>query len=169
MRKFLWVFLFPLSLWANILRPSIDGNPASPYYELYDHQAQKVGHIASYELPVARIVIIHSLYVPPLHRAQGYAQKMLSEVISHYKQQGYSTAYIQIGPYEKGQYLDEQSDEYHKRILKLQQLYTKFGFQPAPWYEQSVAGLLYPILGIHASSEYLLKRDLSAQSEDLLS
>lgn len=158
-------FLLPFSLYGTILIRDFRVEPATQYYYLSDQASQKVGHIGSYELPALGIVVVHSLYVPGSYREKGYAQQMLSLLLSEYQEQGYAFAYIQIGPYEKGQYLDENSDEYKKRVKKLEKLYTKFGFQPAPWYEQRLAGLVYPLVGVHAASEYLLKKDLSLQIE----
>lgn len=166
MKKLIFSFLLlPISLWANGLILNFHSVQGAPYYDFYDHNSQQVGHIASYELSSLGIVIVHSLYVLPACRGKGYAQQMLSLLLSDYQRQGYSVAYIQIGPYERGQYLDEKSEEYTGRVLKLKKLYTKLGFESAPWYEQCVAGVLYPFLGIHAASEYLLKKDLSFQSE----
>lgn len=164
-QRVLLIMLFlscPLALSADALVRASHKLGREQAYQIWDQQ-HCVGWLVGYEFPEISVVVLHSVYVLPEHRGHGYARFALRGVLEHYQNSHFHNAYVQVGPYEKDEQLCKDSDDYAQRVAQLRSFYHSLGFKNAPRWEQTLAALCYPLVGLDLDPQYLLKADLSQQ------
>lgn len=157
---------YPLALSSDaIVRASYQFGREQAY-QIWERQ-HCVGWLAGYEFPEISVVVLHSVYVLPEYRGHGYARFALSSVLDHYQNRHFHNAYVQVGPYEKDEQLCKDSADYAERLGQLRSFYQKLGFNSASRWEQALATLCYPLVGLDLDAQYLLKADLSQRENSL--
>lgn len=119
---------------------------------------QEVGFITITKTPLFSFYILHTLYVHPQYRHQGYGKRLLKYTCEHATSLGASRMYIQPGPFELDDngYLIKPTDVYDERVQALIALYTKCGFTPASKPLTYCAYALYKCMGIEENAKYLM-------------
>lgn len=115
-------------------------------------QSEQVGQICIVITPF--FAVLHSLYVNPEHRNQGYGAKL----IAHARDKALvyrSRVFIQPGPFEPGQKL-QRDQAYQQRLLWLETYYGKFGFVKAAKPYRWGAGIIYALGNLNENSNYLM-------------
>lgn len=120
---------------------------------------QKLGFLYCEQLPFS-IGILHTLFITPEYRNQGYATALLVHACYTLKRRGTRTLFIQPGAFERDndKHLELSPEEHTRRLPLLAHLYKKVGFRYAPRILCQCAGLLYIALGIDEDSRYLMVR-----------
>jgi GNAT superfamily N-acetyltransferase len=123
--------------------------------------SELVGYLGYTRLPLS-YYIIHSFYIYPQFRAQGYGKKLLvygCDVLKNCKPR---KIFIQPGPFElvDGQMIDINGEEEQIALAKLVRLYGSVGFEPVSTWTVGVAFMLYKVLWIDEYAEYLMSMTL---------
>lgn len=106
-----------------------------------------------------KIYIVHSYFVFPKFRNQGYGKKLLSYALSVLKDEGARLIFIQPGPFEiKNNRFENlpRGSEREVSIKKLVKLYKSKGFNLAPKIISWGACPIYKLAGIDEDSQYLM-------------
>ena len=123
---------------------------------LFD-DTQKIGFVSYTKIPCSSFFVIHSLYVYPQHRNQGFGRKLLLHACDTLHDLDAYKIYIQPGPFEiiHGRGKNIVGLDRQERIKKLCHLYQKCGFAPADFLTKRFAGLLYLMIKIDENSDHL--------------
>jgi GNAT superfamily N-acetyltransferase len=124
---------------------------------------KRIGFISYTKTPIVPFYIIHSLYVQPQYRGQGYGKKLLLYVCDIIKTEGGRRAYIQPGPFEIVNGCAVNVDSlYQEKIQRLIELYKKCGFKSVFYPMTLLASMLYTIMGIQEDPRYLMVKDITS-------
>lgn len=135
---------------------SSDGN-----VNLYNED-KRIGFVSYTKMPIVPFYIIHSLYVHPQYRGQGYGKKLLLYVCDVIKKQDARRAYIQPGPFEivNGCTVDVGA-LYKQKIQQFIELYKKCGFKSVSYPMTLLADMIYKIMDIQQDAQYLMVKNFT--------
>lgn len=126
----------------------------------YFVQSKNVGFVGYTKFPLVKFYVIHSLYIQPQHRNQGYGRNLLQHACQALQQLGATQIYIQPGPFEISESYMPNAEAKHRNIQKLVRFYESEGFKLVNWFTSFMANILYKIIGIDENSSYLMVKKL---------
>ncbi len=118
----------------------------------------KIGFVSYTKVPCSYFYVIHSFYVYPEYRCQGYGEKLLKQACEHVKALHASRIYIQPGPFEiiNGYTKNIHGQDRKKRMQSLVKLYSKCDFTGVDLITMTLACLAYKIMNIDEDTDYLM-------------
>jgi GNAT superfamily N-acetyltransferase len=121
----------------------------------------KLGFVYFRKIPLVPWYAIHSLYVHPQFRKQGYGTLLIKHACAALKALGTTRAYVQPGPFE----LEDEKPvsvgtEYVPRMKSLVSFYQKLGFQKTSTTMSALARCFYFIARIHEDANFLMVKEL---------
>lgn len=130
------------------------------WIDLYDN-SNHIGFVSYRKIPLTSFYVVHSLYVNPNYRNQGYGKRLVMYVYNLIRCNGGTRIYIQPGPFEmendKGV---KVTKDYQERMRNLIAFYKKMGFQWTHKVTSSFASFIYKIMGIDENAKYLMVKML---------
>lgn len=128
----------------------------------YYLDGQEIGFLSYTKMPLFSFYILHTLYVHPQYRNNGYGKYILEYACSCLKKLGASRLYIQPGPFEINEdgYLVTALASYDGRLESLIEFYRKSGFIFASKLLACSAYFLYKCVGIDENAQYLMVKTL---------
>ncbi|BDC34393.1 hypothetical protein Noda2021_03510 [Candidatus Dependentiae bacterium Noda2021] len=122
----------------------------------YYNNRKEIGHLYYEQLPLS-IVVIHTFFVEPSYRNNGYGTCLLHMVCKEIKNGGARMIVIQPGPFEHvGQEFKPVTTNRSERLEQLVRLYTKVGFTVAPHILRYLAACVYKLARLDEDAHYLM-------------
>lgn len=125
------------------------------YYE----ENNLVGFLCYTKIPLLSWYIIHTFYVFPQFRNQGFGKKLLIHTRDLLKKLGAYRIYIQPGPFElqHDMVIKIANQKQHAQALqKLEKLYHAIGFEKVSYIVRTCATIMYLLMGIDEDTTYLM-------------
>ena len=125
----------------------------------YIHEGIQVGFIHITQLPFGYSVI-HSLYIHPHYRNQGYGKALGMQALDLLKKKGGNKIFVQPGPFEltkSERQTIENHQIYESRLQQLIIAYKRAGLTFSNSSISRLAAILYKILGINENAHYLME------------
>ncbi len=122
------------------------------------HHNKTVGYLQTTQLPFS-MYVIHSFFVYPEYRNQGYGTKLLNYTCAHLHQRKARSLFIQPGPFEYSNDTFERITDPSERKAKMEQLiklYTRAGFHTVSRPIASLVAIAYKCCGIPEDARYLM-------------
>lgn len=126
----------------------------------YELGNQKIGFVMYTKVPLS-LYVVHSLFIYPQFRNQGYGKKLLAYTCARLSSAGARVTFIQPGPFEITNHALHNitaSAERESKIQKLVKLYQVSGFKPVHRYLSRCVQLAYYLVGLPEDARYLMFR-----------
>lgn len=120
----------------------------------------RIGYICAVKLPFSQYAL-HSLFIIPEFRNQGYGTKLLKYTCDYLQQKGAKKIFIQPGPFDLIQDHYENISDHNERAEKLQKLvnlYKRVGFKFTNKAISKIAWLICKIGNIDEDPKYLMNK-----------
>ena len=108
-----------------------------------------------------KIGVIHSLFVYPLWREQGFGKQLLKSGCKHLEKEGADYIFIQPGPFDSKDgdiYPVPPGPDREIKLKKLRKLYSLLGFKKVPRFVSVLANAVYHCIGLQEDAADLMVR-----------
>lgn len=129
---------------------------------VYVVDEKEVGHVSIQKLPLFSFYVLHTLYVYPEYRLNGYGRELIDYACNYLINANASKVYIQPGPFELDTegHLVRPMQQYKAREKSLITLYAKCGFSYASLPLRACAYLMYACMGIRENPKHLMVKTI---------
>lgn len=126
----------------------------------------EIGYISYTKAPFFSYYILHTFYVHPTYRKQGYGTQLLNYASNYVEQLGAQKIYVQPGPFEinKNGYLIKPKDDSQEKLKTLVSFYEQHGFTPASTALIYCAQMAYYSISLDENANYLMVKNIQRDS-----